>query len=83
MNDDGKNAQEPQIVKEEHIANKIVGVNQLLSFPTSKINNVGVWQNGIRFWAFSLPRKSKHVFQKWVLCPIRISSHTLPTPCNN
>ena len=28
--------------------------------------NVDVWQNGLRFWEFSLPRKSEHVFQKWV-----------------
>ena len=48
-----------------------------------KMENVGVWQNGMRFWAFSLPRKSEHAFQKWVLCPIQICAHTLPTPSNN
>ena len=31
-----------------------------------KMKNVDVWQNGLRFWAFSLPRKLEHVFQKWV-----------------
>ena len=29
-----------------------------------KMENMGVWQNGIRFWAFFLPRKLEHVFPK-------------------
>ena len=29
------------------------------------------------------PMKSKHVFKKWVLCPIQIFTILFPSPCNN
>ena len=32
---------------------------------------------------FSLPRKSEHVFQKWVSTQFEFFAHTLPIPCNN
>ena len=57
MKDTGKTPAAPQNVKENG---------------EEKMENVDAWQNDIRFWALSLPRKSEHVFPKMGLCPIRI-----------